>query len=83
MKTCTIDGCDRKLNGHGLCSSHAYRMKKFGDPLHGGPLKERRKYRPVGLSLEETKKILYSRRKIIQYDGIDGEWKGIYHSTSC
>jgi hypothetical protein len=32
---CTIDGCDRVVNGHGLCDKHYQRWAKYGDPLGG------------------------------------------------
>jgi hypothetical protein len=33
--TCTIDGCERLVNGHGLCSMHYIRWRKYGDPMGG------------------------------------------------
>lgn len=34
MKTCSIEGCDRKHYGLGLCSLHYKRLKEHGDPLY-------------------------------------------------
>jgi hypothetical protein len=35
MKICSIEGCGREAKGRRMCSSHYYRVKKFGDPLAG------------------------------------------------
>lgn len=32
-RTCTIEGCGRFLEAHGLCLRHYYRWFKYGDPL--------------------------------------------------
>lgn len=29
---CTIDGCERKTNARGLCSTHYMRWRKYGNP---------------------------------------------------
>ena len=34
MKTCKIDGCERKHCALGLCSMHYKRLLKHGDPLY-------------------------------------------------
>ena len=31
---CAIDGCERKRNAHGWCSTHYRRWRLYGDPLH-------------------------------------------------
>jgi len=33
-KTCSIDGCEKRTSGRGLCSSHYHRLRRYGDPLH-------------------------------------------------
>ena len=33
MKTCTIPKCTTEINAHGLCSSHYWKWKRYGDPL--------------------------------------------------
>jgi len=33
IKQCTVDYCDRKSAGLGLCDKHYKRYKKHGDPL--------------------------------------------------
>jgi hypothetical protein len=38
---CTIDGCDRREHGRGLCGAHWYRWNRYGDPLGGGPARPR------------------------------------------
>lgn len=32
LRTCSIEGCGRKHEGHGLCTLHLYRWKRNGDP---------------------------------------------------
>lgn len=36
---CSIDGCDRISHGHGYCTVHLSRLRKYGDPLAGPPIK--------------------------------------------
>lgn len=38
MKICSIDGCSRRHEAHGLCGAHYKRFLKHGDPLIGGPV---------------------------------------------
>lgn len=33
MRTCTIDGCEKRHNANGLCGMHYMRAKLHGDPL--------------------------------------------------
>lgn len=40
-KTCAIDGCDGGVSARGWCAKHYVRWKKFGDPLGGGPFKNK------------------------------------------
>ena len=40
-RICKIDGCGNPDNGKGLCGGHRVRLKRYGDPLHGGPLRKR------------------------------------------
>lgn len=35
---CTVEGCDRFVNGHGFCVTHYDRWRKYGDPLKGRQL---------------------------------------------
>lgn len=30
---CAVDGCNKKVKGHGYCEKHYQRFKKYGDPL--------------------------------------------------
>lgn len=46
MKTCSIEGCDKKHKGYGLCNTHYARLKRNGDPhtirtMQGAPAAER------------------------------------------
>lgn len=38
---CFLDGCERPPYRVGLCRRHHYRLQIHGDPLKGGPLRER------------------------------------------
>jgi hypothetical protein len=31
-RTCSVDGCNRKHNAHGLCAMHGLRLSRYGDP---------------------------------------------------
>lgn len=33
-RTCSVDGCETRHHRMGYCSSHYYRLKRYGDPLH-------------------------------------------------
>lgn len=35
-RTCTVDGCSKAHHSHGLCSMHAQRLRRHGDPLTHG-----------------------------------------------
>lgn len=35
MKTCNIDGCEKKPHGRGMCRKHHQRWRRHGDPLAG------------------------------------------------
>ena len=45
-RICSVDGCDKRVVGRGLCSRHYQRQRVYGDPLGGGPAKT-----PDGLPL--------------------------------
>jgi hypothetical protein len=34
-RECSVDGCDKLVNRRGLCQAHAWRERKYGDPLGG------------------------------------------------
>lgn len=36
MKTCTVEGCESKMDAKGLCKSHYHRNARYGSPLGGG-----------------------------------------------
>lgn len=48
-RTCSVDGCDKPRHSKGLCSSHAHRLRRHGNPLAGG----RRRSRIPGDTLEQ------------------------------
>lgn len=39
MRTCDIDGCDRKHEARGLCKAHYRRLVESGDPLPNVPVR--------------------------------------------
>jgi len=39
---CTIEGCDKPLDSHGMCGMHAQRMRRYGDPHYVTPEQQRR-----------------------------------------
>lgn len=39
---CTIQDCGKRMNAKGLCSRHYNRWQRYGDPLAGAELRERR-----------------------------------------
>lgn len=39
LGVCSVDGCDRPDLARGLCRRHYQRMKAYGDPTAGGPLR--------------------------------------------
>lgn len=48
MSKCSVERCEKKVLGRGLCSMHYARLRKYGDPLtvkikqiHGATLEER------------------------------------------
>ncbi len=34
-RECSVDGCGKLVNRRGLCQAHAWRERKYGDPLGG------------------------------------------------
>lgn len=38
---CAVDDCDRPVQGHGYCTIHYPRWRRYGDPLAGGPTRNR------------------------------------------
>jgi len=53
---CTIDGCGRPIERKGLCSAHAHRLQRYGDPLGGRQLEgyiEKDMVRIAGLKTDD------------------------------
>jgi len=42
MSACRVKGCERPRDSFGYCMAHAMRLRRHGDPLHGGPIRPRR-----------------------------------------
>jgi hypothetical protein len=40
-RICSVDECGRKHCAKGLCNTHYYRWRNYGDALHGGEMPER------------------------------------------
>jgi len=34
LRVCSVDGCTSWVHGKGMCSSHRYRMRRYGHPTH-------------------------------------------------
>jgi len=41
-KACSIEGCNKPANSHGMCGMHAQRMRRYGDPHYVTPEHQRR-----------------------------------------
>lgn len=41
MKTCVVQSCERPSYIRGFCISHYHKVRKYGDPLAGAPLKQK------------------------------------------
>lgn len=35
VRKCSVEGCGEKVHAHGMCASHAHRLRRHGDPLAG------------------------------------------------
>lgn len=48
---CSIDGCENEIRSvkYGLCNAHYVRFRRHGDPLGGGPLRDRTGPKPCGV----------------------------------
>ena len=36
MNQCKVNECNKNVHGNGYCSSHNYKFKAYGDPIHAG-----------------------------------------------
>lgn len=57
-KLCSIKDCGKKIRGHGYCSSHYYKKRTYGNPLHIVKPKKR------GSPSEETRRKIGAANKI-------------------
>tara|TARA_B100001123_G_C15079807_1_gene935178 strand:+ start:56 stop:952 length:897 start_codon:yes stop_codon:yes gene_type:complete len=57
-KICSIKDCGKKVHGYGYCSSHYYKKKTYGNPLHIVKPKKR------GSPSEETRRKIGAANKI-------------------
>lgn len=55
---CRVEGCDGPVLSRGLCNAHYLRLRRYGDPLGGGPAKT-----PNGEALR------YFREVVLTYEG--------------
>ena len=63
MKTCTVPGCDKQHDSHGLCGMHAQRLRRYGDVNHvttEAQFKE--KCRQAALAYKPAKPTTYRKR---------------------
>ena len=35
LDLCQVEGCKKRVDCHRLCSSHAHRLRRYGNPLGG------------------------------------------------
>lgn len=41
-RICSVEGCDKKVHAFGYCNGHSTRFRRYGDPLGGGPSRNKR-----------------------------------------
>lgn len=41
-RICSIEGCDKPVRARGWCQAHWLRWYRYGDPVSGGPMREKR-----------------------------------------
>lgn len=57
METCLVDSCDRIVKTRGYCSPHYSRVRKYGDPLSGGPRRNRAYREPAVCTVDGCEKM--------------------------
>lgn len=51
--TCSVNGCERRAHTAGFCGSHYRRMKEYGDPLAGPPIRPYAAPGPRSVTVED------------------------------
>lgn len=73
MRTCSIDGCEKKTLARGWCSKHYQRWQKHGDPLGGNT----RYSDPNAAFLARTEPLVGDPGCVVWIGTLDGDGYGL------